>query len=162
MLESFDNPFEAAHFGFMMILHALYFLVCLLLHLLKTLLHFGLDLLYAVTRKQDRFNARQIDAQVLHQTADLDNAIDVAVRVETRTMRATTLTRRRDKAQAFIVTQRLLMYLGFFRRHTDDIPCTIVFLWHDQSLLSPLHPYYPASTPRLRASFSKSSRSSLE
>src|SRR5438309_8338410 len=127
-----------------MILHTLYFQVHLLLHLLKTLLHFGLDLLYAVAHKQDRFNTRQIDAQVLHQAANLDNAIDVAVRVETRAMWATTLTRRRDEAQAFIMTQRLLMHLGLFRRHTDDVPCTIVFLWHNQSLLPCPH-YIPMS-----------------
>src|SRR5258707_12694323 len=61
---------------------------------------------------------------------------DVAIRIETRAMRAIALARRRDQPKALIMAQCLLMHLGFERCHTYYVPCAVAFLGHLRSSLS--------------------------
>ena len=62
-------------------LQALYLLLHLLLNLFYALLCFNLHLLYEVSHMQDSFNACEIDTQIFHQAANLNDTLDIAVRV---------------------------------------------------------------------------------
>src|SRR5258708_12375052 len=66
----------------------------------------------------------------------MHHTFDVAIRIETRAMRAIALARRRDQPKALIMAQCLLMHLGFERCHTYYVPCAVAFLGHLRSSLS--------------------------
>src|ERR1019366_2467785 len=123
---------------------------------LKVILH----LLHAIFHMQDGLDACQVDTQVTHQATNMDNTLDIAIRVEAWTVRTTPLTSRLNQSQAFVMTQRLFVHLRFLCSHADDIPCAITLLRHANTLLSPHHEC--TSTPRLRASSSNNARSSTE
>src|SRR5947209_13486810 len=146
--------------------HTLDFFVHLGFELLKLLLVFSLHLFHAGTHVQDSFDTGEIDTQVLHEAANLYNAIDITVRVQAWAVRAITFACRSDKPQAFIVPQRLLMHVRFFSSHADNVPCAVAPLRHGDTPFcqgnlqgGPLC-YGWTSTPRLRANFSNMLRSS--
>src|SRR5581483_7585108 len=119
-------------------------LVTQLIHLLLQLL---LNLLHAILHVQNRFHSSKIDAKITHQAANMDDALDITVRVQSRTMRAITLARRRDQPQAFVMTQRLFMYISLLRGYADDVPCAITVLRHDYiSPFASLCRYFDAPT----------------
>src|SRR5579883_1801843 len=79
-LQALNNLFQAAGLICMLIAQPAHLLLQLCLHLLHTILHM-----------QDGLNARQIDAEIAHQAAYMYDALDIAIRVQARTMRALAL-----------------------------------------------------------------------
>src|SRR5579885_2240510 len=134
--------------------------------LFAQLLHLGFDLhlhlFPAGFHMQNGLDAGQIHPQVAHQPANVYHTLDIAIRVEARTVRTAALAGRGDQAQALVVAQGLLMHLGPLRRDADHIPCSLAYFGHHTP---PSGLNYDACAsalrPRLRASCWNRPRSSL-
>ena len=82
-MQTFNDVFKTACFEHMLFLQTLEFALQVLLHLLHAVLHV-----------QDGFDAGKVDAEVAHEAADVCDAINVTVGIETRAVGTVAFARR--------------------------------------------------------------------